>query len=104
MEYRKFSKFDKPVSYLELMHEVSTIKEGNENIVDEAEAIKMVRYGIDNGVNYIDTAYGYHNHQSEVIVGKALADGYREKVYLATKSPVWLVEKYEDFDRLLTNN
>lgn len=102
MEYRKFSKFDKPVSLFGIgCMRFPTIKEGNENIVDEAEAIKMVRYGIDNGVNYIDTAYGYHNHQSEVIVGKALADGYREKVYLATKSPVWLVEKYEDFDRLL---
>lgn len=102
MEYRKFSNFEKPVSLFGIgCMRLPTVKSGDKTVIDEAEAIKMIRYGIDHGVNYIDTAYMYHDGQSELVVGKALADGYREKVFLATKLPVWLVKEYGDFERLL---
>jgi hypothetical protein len=70
------------------------------NIIED-EAIRMVRHAVDNGVNYVDTAFTYHGGQSEVLLSKALRDGYRDKVRLATKLPVWLVTEPADFDRLL---
>ncbi len=67
--------------------------------VDEAQTIDMVRHAIDNGLNYVDTGYVYLGGQSEAVTGKALANGYRDKVYLTSKSPWWIMERPEDFER-----
>ena len=69
--------------------------------VNEEEAIRQIRYAIDKGVNYVDTAWPYHNGSSEVILGKALKDGYREKVKVADKLPQWMCRSREDMDRYL---
>ncbi|NLV28331.1 MAG: aldo/keto reductase [Methanomicrobiales archaeon] len=69
--------------------------------VDVQTSIDMIRTAIDNGVNYLDTAYPYHNGESERVVGRALDEGYRSKVFLATKLPSWLITTREDMDRYL---
>jgi predicted aldo/keto reductase-like oxidoreductase len=69
-----------------------------DNKIDEKMATKMLMYAIDNGVNYIDTAYPYHNGESEPFVGKALQGGYRDKVKIATKLPSWLIKSRKDMD------
>ena len=73
-------------------------KDGN---IDENQATDMLRYAIDHGVNYVDTAYPYHNGESEPFVGRALQGEYREKVNLATKLPSWLIKSRADMDRYL---
>ncbi|MDR1712780.1 MAG: aldo/keto reductase [Coriobacteriales bacterium] len=65
----------------------------------EDEAIAMVRYAIDHGVNYCDTAYVYEN--SEAILARALRNGYRERINLVTKSNTWGIEKHSDWERFL---
>jgi predicted aldo/keto reductase-like oxidoreductase len=69
--------------------------------IDEARTIAQIRYAIDHGVNYFDTAPVYHMGKSEPVLAKALAGGYREKVKIATKLPHWSVETREDMDRIL---
>jgi len=99
VKYRKFGSLDFQVSVLGFGAMRLPLDE--QSRIMEEEAIRMIRHAIDNGVNYIDTAYPYHGGKSETIVGKALQDGYREKVYLATKSPVWMIKKANHFDRYL---
>jgi hypothetical protein len=74
---------------------------GDMSKIDEPETARMIRYAIDHGVNYVDNAWGYHGGQSEPVVGRILHDGLREKVFLATKLPQWLVKTHDDCDKYL---
>lgn len=67
-------------------------KEGN---IDEEEAEKMIDYAIENGVTYIDTAYPYHNGDSEPFVGKVLKKYNRNSYTLATKLPIWEIDSQQ---------
>jgi predicted aldo/keto reductase-like oxidoreductase len=103
VQYRNFGSLDWKPSALGFgcMRFPNLDGQRNSPNVNEPEAVLMLRRAIDNGVNYLDTAYPYHEGKSELVVGRALQDGYREKVKLATKLPVWLVKAPADFDRFL---
>lgn len=101
MQYRKFGKLDWQVSALGFGSMRLPLLDNNPSHVNETETIRMIRYAIDHGVNYLDTAYPYHQGVSEVVVGRALRDGYREKMRLATKLPANIVQSAKDFDLLL---
>lgn len=55
--------------------------------IDEEQVYKMVDYALENGINYIDTAFPYHEGLSEVVIGKALSKHDRKSFYLADKFP-----------------
>ena len=76
---RKFGKTGETVSIIGVGgHTLATAK-------DEAESIRIVHEAIDQGVNFMDNAWEYHDGRSEVVMGKALAGGWREKAFLMTK-------------------
>jgi predicted aldo/keto reductase-like oxidoreductase len=105
--YRNFGKTNEKVSILGFGAMRLPAMENDPTKIDEKEAVKMIRYSIDHGVNFIDTAYPYGGFdmykggQSEPIVAKALKDGYRERVKISTKLPTWLIETREDMDKYL---
>ena len=101
MKYRPFGNLDFQVSALGFGAMRLPIIDNDTTKINEPEAIKMIHYAFDHGVNYIDTAWFYHGGFSEVVVGKALKQGYREKVKLATKLPARLVQTIDDCDKYL---
>ena len=99
MKYRNFSKkidFKPSALGFGLMR----LPMKDEKEIDREEAIKIVRYAIDNGVNYLDTAYVYHGGESERILCEILKDGYRDKVKIADKMSMWLLKEESDLDRI----
>jgi len=75
--------------------------------IDQDLATAMIRKAIDGGINYVDTAWPYHSNSrqdpgaSEPLVAEALKNGYREKVHLTTKLPLWLIKERKDMDKYL---
>ena len=72
-----------------------------DSVIDEQKAISLIRKAIDGGVTYIDTAYVYLDKTSEIVLGKALQDGYRDKVTIATKMPIHAVQDRASMEALL---
>ena len=101
MKYRKMGSLDWKVSALGFGCMRLPTRRLNRLRADTDESIRIIRHGIDLGINYIDTAWFYHMGDSERLLGQALQDGYRERVHLVTKLPTILVRKTEDFDRYL---
>jgi predicted aldo/keto reductase-like oxidoreductase len=109
MPYRPFGRTGEKVSILGFGAMRLPFLDGHRERIDVPLATKMLHYALDNGVNYVDTAFPYHGASfdatpgnSEGFVGDVLAaGGYRDKVLVATKLPHWLVNSREDMDRIL---
>ncbi|MCQ2527181.1 MAG: aldo/keto reductase, partial [Lachnospiraceae bacterium] len=101
MEYRKFDKLHEASSLFGLGCMRFNGAPSGDSKCDEEKAIKLIRQAIDGGVTYMDTAYVYLDRTSEIVLGKALQDGYRDKVTIATKMPVWAVKNWDDMEKLL---
>ena len=69
--------------------------------IDEPRVTRQIRDAIDRGVNYLDTAWPYHAGESETVLGRVLAGGYRDKVKIATKLPSWMIDRRQDMDTFL---
>jgi uncharacterized protein len=76
------------------------VKVNNEEVVDQDKVSEMLKHAFDLGVNYFDSAYMYNNGLSEAALGKAVK-GFRNQIYISTKSPGYMVRKPGDFRRIL---
>lgn len=85
MQYRAFQ--DEKLSLYAMGCMRLPVIDGDDNAIDEAAAAEMIDYAFDHGVNYFDTAWGYHGGTSELVVGRALAKHPREQFNLADKFP-----------------
>lgn len=100
MQFREFGNTGKMISALGFgAMRLPTIGDDSADI-DQPLTTAMIRRAINAGVNYVDTAYPYHGGKGEGAVGCALANGYREQVFLSTKLPIWSVKEPADMDRL----
>ena len=101
MKYRKMGSLGWEVSALGFGAMRLPARNINRLRADKKESLKLIRHGIDLGINYLDTAWFYHLGDSEKIIGEALKGGYRDKVKLVTKLPIQIIRKEEEFDSYL---
>ncbi len=101
MKYRTMGKLGVQTSAFGLGCMRFNGKAFGDTIIDEQKAISLIRQAIDGGVTYLDTAYVYLDKTSEIVVGKALQDGYRDKVTIATKMPLGYVKDRASMEALL---
>ena len=101
MKYRKFGKLGIEGSAFGLGCMRFNGAASGDTIIDEQKAISLIRRAIDGGVTYMDTAYVYLDKTSEIVLGKALRDGYRDKVTIATKMPMEAVHNRAEMEALL---
>jgi len=105
MKYRRFGKLDWEVSILGFGVMRLPLIDENPTHLNEVESIKMIRYAIDHGINYLDLGYPFDNRQNEFnsrLVSQALRDGYREKVKIAATIPFFLINSPSDFEHYLS--
>ena len=76
------------------------VVEGNDSVVDEAAAEEMIDYALHNGINYFDTAWGYHDGNSELVAGKYLTKYPRDSYYLASKFPGYDVSNMDKVEEI----
>lgn len=74
--------------------------DGDDSRIDYEKSLEMIDFAYKNGVNYFDTAYGYHGGESEKFVGVALKKYERESFFLASKMPPWFVKEESDLERI----
>jgi len=101
LKFRSLGRFDWDVSALGFGCMRLPSRRINKLRADTKMSKDLIRYGIDQGINYVDTAWPYHLGDSEKVLGKALKDGYRERVFLVTKLPMFMVRRAEHFDKYL---
>lgn len=99
MEYRNINK--NKVSLLGMGCMRLPLIEGTQEI-DYQHTKKMIDYAISKGINYFDTAYPYHNKQSEIVVGDILSNYPRDSFFLADKMPSWELKSLDDAKRIFS--
>ena len=74
--------------------------DNNDSNIDEQKTAEMVAYAMKNGINYYDTAWGYHNRNSEIVMGNVLSKYPRENYYLATKFPGYDISNMDKVEQI----
>ena len=97
MQYRNFKDFSTSLLGFGCMR-FPTLEDGT---IDEQKTFEMLDLALDNGVNYFDTDYPYHQGQSEIVLGKWLQTIDRDSIYVTSKMPVWKINSIEEFDKIL---